>query len=63
MGITIETEIFAEASQIIELHYDAVEHISQRVYSSIKNDIRKRESNSKLKKIESIENKIGNVDK
>jgi len=63
MGTTIETETLAEAFEIIELCYNSIEPASKRVYASIKLDIRKGESDRLLKKIESIEKKIGNVNK
>ncbi len=63
MGTTIETETLAEALQIIELSYLAIDPASQRVYSSINLDIRKGQSNRLIKKVESIENKIGIVNK
>lgn len=63
MGTTIETETFAEALQILELAFQAIEPNSERIYANIKLDIQKGKSGRLVKKIESIENKIGNVNK
>lgn len=63
MGTIIETETLAEAFDIINRSYHVLEPFSQRVYSSIKLDIRKGKSNRLEQKIESIESKIGKVKK
>jgi len=63
MGTTVETETMAEALQILELSYQAIEPVSERIYASIKLDIQKGKSDRLVKKIESIEKKIGNVNK
>ena len=63
MGTIIETETLEEALDIVNRSYKVVEPFSKRVYSSVKLDIRKEKSNRLQQKIESIESKIGNVNK
>ena len=63
MGTIIETETLGEALDIVNRSYEVLEPFSQRVYSSIKLDIRKEKSGRLEKKIESIESKIGKVKK
>jgi len=62
MGTIIETETMDEALAIINKSYHVLEPFSNRVYSSIKLDIRKGKSNRLEEKIKSIESKIGKVD-
>jgi len=61
MGTTIETETLAEALEIVQQSYDILEPDCNRVYSAITIDIRKGKSNRMVKKIESIENKVGKI--
>jgi uncharacterized protein (TIGR00106 family) len=61
MGTTIETETLAEALEIVQRSYDILEPDCNRVYSAITIDIRKGKSNRMVKKIESIENKVGKI--
>lgn len=63
MGTIIETETLEEALDIVNRSYKILEPFSKRVYSSVKLDIRKEKSNRLQQKIESIESKIGNVNK
>jgi uncharacterized protein (TIGR00106 family) len=61
MGTIIETETLEEALDIIQKSYEVLEPHSQRVYSSLKLDIRKGKSARLEGKIQSVENKIGRV--
>jgi uncharacterized protein (TIGR00106 family) len=61
MGTIIETSTIAEALEIVQKSYDVLEPHSKRVYSSIKLDIRKNQSGRLLKKLQSLESKIGPV--
>lgn len=54
MGTIIEAQSMKEALSIIELAYEQVEDC-ERVYSSLKFDIRKDKSNRLKTKIESVE--------
>ena len=63
MGTIVETETIEQATEIINKSYYALEPYSNRVYASVKMDIRKNHSNSLKAKIKSIENKIGEVNK
>ncbi|MFP4025170.1 MAG: MTH1187 family thiamine-binding protein [Thiohalospira sp.] len=62
MGTIIETETIDEALEIVNKSYKVLEPYSNRVYSSIKLDIRKEKSRRIEAKIKSIESKIGKVD-
>lgn len=61
MGTTIETETFDEALVILRKSYELLESGSERIYASINFDIKKGQEFRMEKKIESIEQKIGNV--
>jgi uncharacterized protein (TIGR00106 family) len=63
MGTIIETETMQEALSIVQKAHDILAENSERIYSSLKMDIRKNASNRLDKKIESVENKIGKVKK
>ncbi|HAN17807.1 MAG: hypothetical protein A2X13_05915 [Bacteroidetes bacterium GWC2_33_15] len=63
MGTIAETETLEEALKIVQDSYTILEPFSERVYSSIKLDIRKNKSDRLNTKIESIESKIGKVEK
>ena len=63
MGTIIETETLSEASALLEKSYLLLEPDCNRVYSSIKLDIRKGKEKRLTGKIESIEEKIGKVHK
>ncbi len=62
MGTIIETETIDEAMEIVNKSYKVLEPYSNRVYSSIKLDIRKEKSKRLEAKIKSIESKIGKID-
>ena len=57
MGTVVETDTMREALDIIELAYDQLD--CDRVYSSLKFDIRRNSSNRLKTKIASIEKQIG----
>ncbi|WP_298370161.1 MTH1187 family thiamine-binding protein [uncultured Lutibacter sp.] len=63
MGTVIETETIAEALAIVQQSYEVLELDCDRVYSSLKFDIRKGKSKCMTKKITSVENIIGEVNK
>ncbi len=63
MGTIIETETFEEALNILQNSHDILYPHSDRIFSTVKFDIRKEQSNRLLNKIESIEKKIGKVNK
>jgi uncharacterized protein (TIGR00106 family) len=56
MGTVIETDTMREALDIIELAYDQLD--CERIYSSLKFDIRKNTSNRLKTKIASVENNL-----
>ncbi len=57
MGTVVETDTMREALDIIELAYDQLD--CDRVYSSLKFDIRRNSSNRLKTKIASVEKQIG----
>jgi uncharacterized protein (TIGR00106 family) len=57
MGTVIETDTIREALDIIELAYDQLD--CERIYSSLKFDIRKNTNNRLKTKIASVEANIG----
>jgi uncharacterized protein (TIGR00106 family) len=59
MGTIIEVETLAEALAVVSRAYEQLESDCNRVYSSIKLDIRKGKSGRLRQKIESVEKKIG----
>lgn len=61
MGTIVETETLEEALDIVNKSYKVLEPFSQRVYSSVKLDIRKDIGNRMEQKIQSVESKIGRV--
>ena len=61
MGTIIETETLPEALAVVQKSYDVLAPDCDRVYSSLKFDIRKGKSNCMTNKIASIENTIGKV--
>jgi len=63
MGTIIETETLAEALAIVQQSYNVLEQDCDRVYSSLKFDIRKGKSKCLTQKIKSVENIIGEVNK
>ncbi len=63
MGTIVETETMREALDIVEKSYKVLEPDSNRIYASLKFDIRKGKNNRLLSKIQSIESKIGKIKK
>jgi uncharacterized protein (TIGR00106 family) len=63
MGTIIETETLPEALAIVQQSYDILEPDCDRVYSSLKFDIRKGKSQCLTQKIISVEKIIGEVNK
>ena len=63
MGTTVETDTLEQALAVIQKAYEVLEPNTSRVYSTIKLDIRKGKSNRLEGKIQSVENKIGKVNK
>jgi uncharacterized protein (TIGR00106 family) len=61
MGTIIETDTLTQALEIISKSFKVLEPHSDRVYTSANFDIRSGKSNRLAGKIESIENKIGQV--
>jgi len=59
MGTVFETETLEEALEIINKAYKLLEKDCNRVYSTVKLDIRKGRSNRMVQKIESVERKLG----
>jgi uncharacterized protein (TIGR00106 family) len=63
MGTIIETDSLDQALEIVRKAYRTLETDCNRVYSSVKLDIRKGPSGRLKEKISSIEQKIGKVKK
>lgn len=63
MGTIVETNTVPEALDIVNKAYEILEPHSDRIYSSIKMDIRKGKNRRLQGKIKSIEDKIGDVQK
>ena len=63
MGTIIEFNTMKDALLLIEKAYDQLEADCNRIYSSLKFDIRKGKENRLEGKIKSIEKKIGKVKK
>lgn len=63
MGTIIETETLPEALSVVQQCYDVLEPDCDRVYSSLKFDIRKGKSQCLTQKIKSVESIIGEVNK
>ncbi len=61
MGTIIETDTVDEALEIVKGCYKVLEPYSNRVYSSLKMDIRKGKSDRLNQKIESIKKRIGDI--
>ena len=58
MGTVVETDTMREALDIIELAYEQISECD-RIYSSLKFDIRKEKNSRLTSKIESIEKHLG----
>ncbi|WP_419769288.1 MAG: MTH1187 family thiamine-binding protein [Candidatus Marinarcus sp.] len=64
MATIIETQKMSEALGVIQQCYEKLEELGcNRVYSTLTFDIRKNHENRLVRKIESIESKIGKVAK
>ncbi len=63
MGTIVEFPSMKEALALVEKSYDSLEPDCERVYSSLKFDIRKSPMGRFNKKVESIEKIIGEVSK
>jgi uncharacterized protein (TIGR00106 family) len=64
MATIIETQEISQALEIVQKCYDTLDELDcNRVYSTIKFDIRKGHENRLKGKVKSIENKIGEVSK
>jgi uncharacterized protein (TIGR00106 family) len=61
MGTVFEVDSMEEATKIINNAYKCLEKDCNRVYTTIKMDIRKNKKNRMKQKIESIKKKIGEV--
>lgn len=62
MGTIVETSTMKEALSLIEKSYEVLDNEGcNRIYSTIKFDIRKNRSNRLKEKIESVKSKIGEV--
>ncbi len=59
MGTVVETETVREALEIVALAYEQLEEDCERVYSSLKFDIRKGKANRLKTKIASVEGHLG----
>jgi len=63
MGTIIETETMEQALSIVQKSYDLLSEDAGRIYSSLKIDARQGETGRLSNKIESVEGKIGGVNK
>jgi uncharacterized protein (TIGR00106 family) len=63
MGTIIETGTITEALELVKNAYFILEKNSNRIYSTVKFDIRKNKENRLEGKIRSVEAKIGEVEK
>jgi len=61
MGTVFEVDRIEEATKVINKAYKLLESDCNRVYTTIKMDIRKGRNNRMKQKIESIKKKIGEV--
>jgi uncharacterized protein (TIGR00106 family) len=59
MGTTVEVDRLSEALGLLEESYGQLEPDCDRVYSTIKLDIRKGKSGRMAQKVESVERRIG----
>lgn len=63
MGTTIETETPAQALTLVNELFELLQTDSSRIYCTIKMDYNKDKTNALDAKVQSIENKIGTVNK
>lgn len=61
MGTIVETETLAQSLKIIEQSYKVLRPDCDRVYSTVKLDIKKNQTGMMDQKLKSIEDKIGPV--
>lgn len=62
MGTIIETETLSQAMTLVESAYQVLDEAGcDRIYASLKLDIRKGKNNRMKGKVESVRNKIGDV--
>jgi len=61
MGTIIEFDTMEQALALLQKAYEQLEYDCQRIYSSVKFDIRKGRTDAMKGKIASIESKIGKV--
>jgi len=61
MGTVMETDTLDEALEIIRKSHDILAQDANRIYSTVKFDIRKGKENRMEGKIRSVEEKIGRV--
>lgn len=62
MATIIETQKISEALEVVQKCYEKLDELGcNRVYSTLKFDIRKNHTNRMKAKVESIEQKIGEV--
>lgn len=61
MGTIVETETMQQALAVLQMCHDILEPLSERIYSSVKFDIRKKRQNAMEYKMQAIRNKIGDV--
>ena len=59
MGTIFETESMKEALDVIQKAYDVLEPHTERVYSTVKFDVKKNKKGVMKQKIQSVQNKIG----
>ena len=59
MGTVFETETMDKALEVLKKSYEVLEPDCNRIYSTVKFDIRKNRSNRMKQKIASIESKLG----
>jgi uncharacterized protein (TIGR00106 family) len=63
MGTIVEFDDMDSALNLVKRAYECLESDCDRVYSTLKFDIRKNKSNRLKQKIDSIESKIGKVNR
>ena len=61
MGTIIETTTLKEALEVVENSYSVLEPYSNRVYATLKFDIRKNRANAMTSKMESIKTKLKDI--
>ncbi|MGM0613448.1 MAG: MTH1187 family thiamine-binding protein [Bacteroidota bacterium] len=59
MGTIFETESMKDALAVIQKAHDVLEPHTERIYSTVKFDVKKNKSGIMKQKIQSIQNKIG----